>query len=409
MFNVYLSDGNEIPEEQACYIVGKDGVYLKKNLGMIQSVTKVDKISFLESVSEQAQLNVDPIPVKECARMLKFFRDVCETYNGSEAIALLYYNQATKKYKIEVPPQIVSGGACDFKREVSMAKQGYNLIGDIHTHGNGSAFHSGTDDADEKTGVDGLHITFGHVGSDEISISTSITVNGKRFTVEPYLYLDGCMEIKKEAPVSYAKTYKYIDGQMVEIKKETTQTYSYLSKRYKFSMGPKEVDYPKSWFEKVEYHLNVAKRATYATESPYNTRWNGYTAPGRWAQNQNWEKHWNSLYGNLTGKPTGTVFHKMVEGEYSFCEECKYKKLYLKAVADGLISKEHEELNADDGSAAYVEEVEKLVEDQLTSDDFLNSAQSMENIPETDEAEIPSNLEGKPQSWIREFFGKLKS
>jgi len=99
----------------------------------------------------------------------------------------------------------------------------------------------------------------------------------------------------------------------------------------------------------------------------------------------------------------------MVEGEYSFCEECKYKKLYLKAVADGLIPKEQEELNADDGSAAYDAEVERLVEDQLTNDDFLNSAQSLENVPETDEAEIPSNLEGKPQSWIREFFGKLKS
>jgi len=409
MFNVYLNNGDSIPDEQACYIISKDGIYLKKNLGMIQSITKVNKISFLETMQEEAQLNIDPIPVTECAKMLKFFRDVCETYYGSEAIALLYYNQNKNNYKIVIPPQIVSGGACDFKREISMVKEGYNLVGDIHTHGNGSAFHSGTDDTDEKTGVDGLHITFGHVGSDEISISTSITVNGKRFKIEPYIYLDGCEEIKKEESVPRVQAYKYIDGNLV---KETFQSsYSYLNKRYKFSIDPKDVTYPKSWFEKVEYISNVEKRATYATESK-NTRWNGYMAPGRFAQDAHfegdWEKYWDSLYGNI-GKPKQT---HMMEGEYSFCEECKYKKKYLKIKAEGLVdlNEMDNELTPDDGSAAYNNEVDRLVEEQLTSDDFLNSAQSMDaNHKDGEQIDIPENLQGKPKSWVAEFFGKLKS
>jgi hypothetical protein len=42
---------------------------------------------------------------------------------------------------------------------------GYVVFGDIHSHCDFGAFHSGTDDADERHGLgDGLHITIGRLG-----------------------------------------------------------------------------------------------------------------------------------------------------------------------------------------------------------------------------------------------------
>ena len=410
MFNVYLNDGNQIPDEQACYILAKDGVYLKKDLGMIQSITKVKEVSFLENIQEQAQLNIEKLPVQMCGQIQKFFRDVCIEHKGSEAISLLYYNPESKEYKIVSPPQSVAGGSCDFIREVSMSMDNFFLVGDIHSHGNGSAFHSGTDDADEKTGVDGLHVTFGFVAQDAISISASITVNGKRFHVEPDQYLEGCSKIEQQ-PKTYAanrKTYKMVDGKMVEQPAKTYTSYSYLRNRYKFDVSEEECEYPEEWFKNVEYRFDKTKKTTYATTQQKNTRrWQGFL-PGYYNDQHSfgsWEEYWAQQYEGARHHPlnVGPASRRMI-GEGYICEKCPYKQ---KALA---VDMNDDFLSKDDGSAAYVEDPDELVEDQLTNSDFLSTTSHVEDIDddyldEISEDELPENLRGKPKSWIREFFG----
>ena len=46
MFNIYPYNG-DMPEDEICYLVAKDGIYLKKNLGIIESITKVKNVSLI--------------------------------------------------------------------------------------------------------------------------------------------------------------------------------------------------------------------------------------------------------------------------------------------------------------------------------------------------------------------------
>jgi PRTRC genetic system protein A len=419
MFNVYLNNGDQIPDEQACYVIAKDGVYLKKNLGMIKSVTKVSQISFLETIKEQATLNIEKLPANYGAQVHEFFKDVCLEHHGSEAIVLLYYNQETKDYKMVAPEQIVAGGACDFVRKISMTMDGYNLVGDIHSHGRGSAFHSGTDDSDEKTGVDGLHITFGFVDQNEISISASITVNGKRFQVEPEQYLEGCIKppekVQTESPV---KTFKMIGGKMVEQPPtKYTNFNSYLKNRYIFDVEDEDREYPAEWFLNVKYHRDVEKKTDYkdtnvASQISYG-RWGGYFPGDYYDDFDSWEDYWNYQYEGIKHPlNVGPASCKTI-GEGYVCDRCPYKRKALQ-IETGRLDEEVTEPTPDDGSAAWDPTIDEMVEDQLTNDDFLSAEPVQDDLDyrtedEIPEEDLPSNLKGKPKSWIREWLGRLPS
>ena len=100
--NVYINDGKNIPaEDETCFIIAKGGIYLKKKLDLIESITPVDKISFLEDLVPFAKLNIPKIPAKIFGSILAFFKEVYVLYK-SEAIVLLFYNKSTKKYKIHI-------------------------------------------------------------------------------------------------------------------------------------------------------------------------------------------------------------------------------------------------------------------------------------------------------------------
>jgi len=188
MFKIYINDGRtEMPNDDIFYIIGKDGIFLKKRVGILESVVPVDKISILENVNLEAKLFIKKVSADEFAKVLSFFREVYKVYK-SEAIVLLHYNQRKKKYILQVPPQEVSFAGIDYVK--SKLYQGYDLIGTIHSHGNMSAFHSSTDDSDEEH-FDGLHITIGNVNEEFVSISTSIVSNGHRFAININEYVEG--------------------------------------------------------------------------------------------------------------------------------------------------------------------------------------------------------------------------
>lgn len=192
--NIYVQDGSlKIPEDETCYIIGKDGIFLKKKLDLIDSLTKVDKISFLSNVDTFAKMNIPKIPEKLFGNIFSFFRIVFEKYK-SESIVLLFFNVSKKEYKIYVPEQIVSPASLEYSLDKTI--EGFRLIGTIHSHGSMSAFHSTTDVHDEE-GFDGIHITIGKVDSDNFEVSTSIVVNGFRSKVQSDLYIEG-ISLKEE-------------------------------------------------------------------------------------------------------------------------------------------------------------------------------------------------------------------
>lgn len=87
-----------------------------------------------------------------------------------------------------MPPTQTATGA-SAKYEEAPKKEGWQVVGTIHSHGSMSAFHSGVDDADEKN-FDGVHITIGRCDSVP-EYSCSLVVQGKREIVDPSVLIDG--------------------------------------------------------------------------------------------------------------------------------------------------------------------------------------------------------------------------
>ena len=187
MFNVFINNEGVIPTDDICYIVGKNGIFLKKKLGFLESISKVDSISILQDVVPYAKLNIPKIPKELVYQNINFLRWVYSEFN-SEGMSILHFDDEREEYKSQVPQQWVSGGGISYVKNVNF--KNYLKLGSIHSHANFNAFHSGTDKDDEYD-WDGLHITFGNLGSEKITIASSIVANKLRFPVNPVDYLEG--------------------------------------------------------------------------------------------------------------------------------------------------------------------------------------------------------------------------
>jgi len=221
MFPIFINDGTtELPKDDIFYVICKEGVYLKKKMGVMESMVPVNNISILESIEATAQMHIPMVPGPMFAKIISFFKAVYKEHRA-EAIVLIFYNEDTQKYKIFPPYQKVNYGAVDYNRGISL--DGWQMIGDVHSHASMSAFHSGTDDDDEKS-FDGLHITIGDNDDDEVSISASIVSNGTRFLIDPLDYIEDLaitVDIDKTEETPTTKYYKWVGGKMIEAKTST--------------------------------------------------------------------------------------------------------------------------------------------------------------------------------------------
>jgi len=251
--NIYINDKNTIPDDDTCYIIAKGGIYLKKKLDLIESLTPVDKISFLEDINSFAKMNIPLIPTRMFGNILGFFREVYNLYK-SEAIVLLFYNKDKKSYKIYVPEQEVSGASLSYKTDKTI--KNHVLVGSIHSHGSMSAFHSGTDIGDEKS-FDGIHMTVGKISDPNFfELCGSIVANGLRVPISPEEYVNGIeyREYTPYFPTMFRPGFEEINGD--KIYKNTVKTSSGCI------LNAREEDYNfnKKWLENVK-----EKQSSYTT------------------------------------------------------------------------------------------------------------------------------------------------
>jgi len=353
MFDVFINDGNkEMPESDICYIVGKEGVFLKKKLGIMDSIAPVKKISFLKSVSATAKMHIPKLPAVSFAKVIEFFKAVYQEYWG-ECIVLLFYNEETQKFRIVPPKQEVSAGGLDYDRKMTL--EGYTMIGDIHSHARMSAFHSGIDDDDENS-FDGLHITIGDLDEDEVSLSASIVANGYRMMVSPFDYISGIRltkEIDEEETGYTTKVYKWDpkSHEMIldtEASKKSAYTYRKYDKRYISTVSPSKREFNQAWMALVE-------KKTYV--------WPGYAKTGKYSSGYNYHYDayaWNQFRKvgtkpplppiasgtkvsplNVGPKVTGITFpkHEDVKDKVP-CLTCKHKHCKLELEDEDLLDED---------------------------------------------------------------------
>lgn len=156
--NVIMYNGQKLDNFKGTVIAG-NGVFKVSDNILFTSITESDNVPDLENLKEKIEYKINKIDYDNFCKIISFFRKVYDEHK-SEAIVLLYYNFDTSKFLVEVPEQTVSGASLDYNEAPRI--KGYKLIGSIHSHGDMSAFHSGTDDKDEMD-WDGLHITIGTV------------------------------------------------------------------------------------------------------------------------------------------------------------------------------------------------------------------------------------------------------
>lgn len=416
MFPIYLYEGGELPVDEICYLIAKQGIYIKKKVGLVESLTKVDKISILNELKPWAKMDLPKISGPQMAKIISFFKAVVDTYSG-EANVFLYYSETENKYTLAVPKQEVSGAACDYEEATSIP--GYNLIGTIHSHARMSAFHSGTDDKDEKH-FDGLHITIGHLTDDYQSISVSIVVNGYRVIVDPCDYIDKCVSVKvpqKSYISKYynrSRTYKYIDGKMTLVEPETpAKTTVRYDMRYDIQVTDSQSHFNKKWLKKVSRKVWVASKSTYNRNQSFIDHeffdffGSGYDSLTDWLVNRGKEGDTKNIL-NVGPVQEGVEFPKHEDlgdlDDYNPCINCVFKDSKLEYAYDILQTgidpgedlpetnnyEPEEMLAKDDGSAAYdpnqesEQTPEDLVEEQLRSEAYLHEHEDNALIPTPD-------------------------
>ena len=360
MFNVFVNNGEEeMPADDILYIVCKEGVYLKKKLGIMESITPVTNISVLESVQMMATMHIKPIPGTLFSQIIAFFKAVYAEYK-SEAIVLLFYSEEKKTYKLVPPHQKVTAAGVDYNRAITM--EGYTMIGDVHSHANFSAFHSGTDDADEKS-FDGLHITIGNNGDDEVSLSASIVSNGQRFIIQAEDYVNKLIltkDIDEEVEKPYSTIYKYDHTTKKMVPQKSTRTYTVkrFDKRYVSTVSRKYQTFPKEWMELVEkgtYTWRAANRWGYQGVANYYNHWNqDHYDPTAWADKQK-----RLPLPAVPGKPSilptkckapitfpphtqsgDGAFEQALKDEFNPCEACPFKEHKLDWAFEQLMDEE---------------------------------------------------------------------
>jgi len=365
MFKIHVNDGqNPMPEDDIFYIVGKEGIFLKKKLGVMESLAPVKNISVLESVAASATMHIPKIPGPTVAKIIEFFKAVYKEHR-SESIVLIFYDETTKKFKMVPPRQKVTSAAIDYNR--GMTINGMSMIGTFHCHASMSAFHSGTDDADEEH-FDGLHITIGDADEEFVSISASIVANGYRVMVDPTDYLDNLIlmsEIDQVENKPVRKVWKVVNGKLVEDKVESAKyTYSYrkYDKRYDVNVTDHQRIFNKKWLLMVE-------KGTY-TYAGYPGGYGMYGASGwgehfdarAWASARGWKtkqtpgvhhigktnKHSTVKVIDSHKKPN-VIFPKTeeIDDDFNPCEHCFFRDSKIDWVIEQITDEIEDEFDED--------------------------------------------------------------
>ena len=168
--------------ENLAYVIDGAGWKLFKRNGVSTALIPIDSVSGINAEIPYIEFSAKKIPYSLVEKVVAFFKAVFRKYQ-SEAVGYLYYNPTTFEWDYVVPKQSASGAHASYEGAPKLP--GWQCAGTIHSHAALSAFHSGTDDADEIN-FDGVHITVGRVSDLNPEFSCSLVIQGKRTKFEIY-------------------------------------------------------------------------------------------------------------------------------------------------------------------------------------------------------------------------------
>lgn len=188
---------DSIPDTIA-YIIDAEGWKLFKRNGICISLIKISTIDGSEKIDNFINFTATKLPLELIKKVTAFFKQVYDKHK-SEAVGYLYYESSSGEWDFIPPAQ--KAGPANVKYDKAPIKNGWSVVGTIHSHANLTAFHSGTDHDDEKY-FDGVHITIGKLDTRTPEFACSIVCQGARAEYEPNDLIDG-MDPVIDAPAEW--------------------------------------------------------------------------------------------------------------------------------------------------------------------------------------------------------------
>lgn len=208
------------------YVLYQEGMFLHVKSDLGTALVKVTKMpSHLKSLGAAGYFEWDAsrIPSNICSQIVDFFRNVYDEHK-TEAGVILLMNYETKEWSVFVPTQKVSGTSVDYVYEPSEIPEKHMVVGTMHSHCNFSAFHSGTDKHDAD-GMNGVHLTIGHLDREEPEIVSMVSWNGTEFTYKPEQVADFSNLEEAKAPAEWYANIIPSKVQMTETQKKLFNLY----------------------------------------------------------------------------------------------------------------------------------------------------------------------------------------
>lgn len=209
---VKLDANMPLPEDAPVFhLLTRDGLFLCRNHPFFRSSVRVDQCpSELAAHQPFLKLHYPKLPQRLVEQVVGFFSIVGRQY-ASEAAVLLAWNKTAELVVPVVPEQtgIVCQGwsgnpfPMELHYEIPPLPPHQTLIGDVHSHVDGSAYASSMDKADEEYRA-GLHIVIGRLQEEPPEFHCEVTVDGARFHVRDLAALIGGYQRRREREVPQA-------------------------------------------------------------------------------------------------------------------------------------------------------------------------------------------------------------
>lgn len=158
------------------FFATETGWFLDKKTYFGRVIHPVKENPFAAPLPYSAKLwtDVPSIPAAILNEAWGFFR---AAWKARKSEAMVYLLDVAGEYRLHIPRQHVNAGHVDAKLDPLELPTGAQIVGDLHSHCNFSAFHSSTDQADARKN-DGLHITIGHVDTDHPGWAVMLAYSG---------------------------------------------------------------------------------------------------------------------------------------------------------------------------------------------------------------------------------------
>ena len=215
---VYLKTDEKAkrPTESEFYWSTRDGMFLCRNHPFFRTDVPTRRpVRALAPHDPCCEFRYPKLKAGQLEFIVGFFDKIYDLYQ-SEAVVLLYWDLKRNHYKLHVPDQVASVRVfwdgdrmpddVRYDTPIDMPPH-FLMVGDIHSHGNMSAYSSYTDKLDEKY-RDGVHGVVGKIDKNPPEFHLEFCVDGARFELEFDDLFEGFDKRRKLIPQQWINKVK---------------------------------------------------------------------------------------------------------------------------------------------------------------------------------------------------------